>query len=360
MLYRRTLIRDLSLSTSAVLVVLIAIALVTLFIRLLGDVARGELANEAVFAYLGFSLLHYLPVLLSIALFAGVLLSLSRAWRDSEMIIWFNSGLSLVQWIRPVLSFAIPITLVILFLTVALIPWSLSQKGEYKEALKSRDETSAIAPGLFAESQGGQRVYFVESLNPLTGTIKNVFMQSLENGTLGLVVSKEGEHTQMPDGSRYLVLTAGRRYEGVPGRLDYRIVNFDRYWMRLDPAAVENSEKTIKQARFSTLFDKPTPQMQSEVLWRLSLPLSALILAVMAIPLSFVNSRARRSYGLVIALLLFFIYNNLLSLIQAWVSQGKLDFMLGMFGIHLLMIGATAALFYQRIRVSSGSWWRKQ
>ena len=71
MLYRRTLIRDLSLSTSAVLVVLIAIALVTLFIRLLGDVARGELANEAVFAYLGFSLLHYLPVLLSIALFAG-------------------------------------------------------------------------------------------------------------------------------------------------------------------------------------------------------------------------------------------------------------------------------------------------
>ena len=360
MLYRRTLIRDLSLSTAAVLVVLIAIALVTLFIRLLGDVARGELANEAVFAYLGFSLLHFLPVLLSISLFAGVLLSLSRAWRDSEMIIWFNSGLSLLQWIRPVLSFAIPIALVILFLTVALIPWSLTKKNEYKDELKGREETSTIAAGLFAESQGGKRVYFVESLNPLTGTIKNVFMQTLENGKLGLVVSKEGKHIQMPDGSRYLVLTAGRRYEGVPGRLDYRIVNFERYWMRLDPAIVENGEKTLKQARFTTLFKNPSAQMQSEVLWRLSLPLSALILAVMAIPLSFVNSRARRSYGLLIALLLFFTYNNLLSLIQAWVAQGKLDFIVGMFGLHLLMVAATAALFYQRIRVSVGSPRRKK
>ena len=172
MLYRRTLIRDLSLSTAGVLVVLMAIALVTLFIRLLGDVARGQLANEAIFAYLGFSLLFFMPVLLSIALFASVLLSLSRAWRDSEMIIWFNSGLSLVQWIRPVLSFALPIVVVIFFLTTTLIPWSLTKKSEYQQELKSRSETSAMAPGLFAENEGGKRVYFVESLNPLTGTVK--------------------------------------------------------------------------------------------------------------------------------------------------------------------------------------------
>ena len=360
MLYRRILIRDLGLSTAAVLVVLMGIALVTLFIRLLGDVARGELANEAIFAYLGFSLLYFMPVLLSIALFAGVLLSLSRAWRDSEMVIWFNSGLSLLQWIRPVLSFALPLTLVILFLTVELIPWSLSKKNEYKQELKSRSETAAIAPGLFVENQGGKRVYFVEALNPLTGTVKNVFMQSIENGQMGLVVSKEGRHTQMADGSRYLVLSAGRRYEGTPGKLDYRIVNFERYWMRLDPAMVEASEGTLKQARFSTLLDAPTEKKQSEILWRVGLPISALILAVMAIPLSFVNTRARRSYSLVLALLLFFIYNNFLSLSQAWVGQGKLNFVPGLLGIHLLMMSATAWLFYLRIRVKTGSSWRNK
>ena len=360
MLYRRTLIRDLSLSTAGVLVVLIAIALVTLFIRLLGDVARGELANEAIFAYLGFSLLYFMPVLLSIALFGSVLLTLSRAWRDSEMIIWFNSGLSLTQWIRPVLSFAIPITLIIFLMTVILIPWSLSKRDEYKQELKSRSETTTIAPGLFAESQGGKRVYFVESLNPLTGTVKNVFMQSLDNGKLGLVVSKEGKHTQMPNGSRYLVLTAGRRYEGTPGKLDYSIVNFERYWMRLDPAVVENGEKTLKQTRFNSLLDDPTPQKNGEVLWRLGLPLSALILAVMAIPLSYVNSRARRSYSLVLALLVFFIYNNLLSLSQAWVGQGKLGMLPGMLGIHVVMVAAAVWLFSIRLRVSRGPLWRSK
>lgn len=359
MLYRRTLTRELSLSTAAVLVVLIAIALVTLFIRLLGDVARGELANEAVLAYLGFSLLYFLPVLLSIALFSGVLLSLSRAWRDSEMIVWFNSGVSLMQWIRPVLGFAAPIVVLIFFLMAVLVPWSQTKKSEYKQELKSRSDTAEMAPGLFIESQGGRRVYFVESLNALTGTVKNVFMQSLENGKLGLVVSREGKHTQLADGSRYLVLTAGRRYEGKPGRLDYRMVNFERYSMRLDSVMVGDSEETIKQARFSTLYSRHTPEAYSELLWRIGMPVSALILSLMAIPLSFVNSRAKRSYGFLIALLLYFSYSNLLSLSQAWVGQGKLGFLPGLFSIHLVMMVVTAWLFYQRIHVGHLLPWRK-
>jgi hypothetical protein len=130
------------LTTGAVLTVLIAIALVVLFIRLLGDVARGELANEAVFAFLGFSLLYFLPVLMTIALFAGVLLPLSRMWRDSEMVIWFNAGLSLTQWMRPVLTFAVPFSLVILLLTLVLNPWMQTKKSDYRR-IRSRSESSS-------------------------------------------------------------------------------------------------------------------------------------------------------------------------------------------------------------------------
>ena len=356
MLYHRSLIREMALTTAAVLVVLIAIALVTLFIRLLGDVARGKLENEALLAYLGFSLLYFLPVLLSIALFSGVLLSFSRLWRDSEMIIWFNSGLSLTQWIRPVLGFALPITLVITLLTVMLIPWSLSKKNEYKQELRSRSEATAITPGLFAETNVGKRVYFVESLNPLTGIVRNIFMQSLEDGELGLVVANEGNYSVLPDGSRYLVLKHGRRYEGRPGQLDYRIVNFERYWMRLDPVVVSKDAKSVRQARISQLLRLSTPESRAELLWRAGVPLSSPILALLAIPLGFVNARARRSYGLAIALLLYFIYNNLLSLSQAWVAQDKLNPWLGLSAVHLLMAAATALLFYQRMRVQPWSW----
>ncbi len=353
MLYRRALTREMGLTTGAVLTVLIAIALVVLFIRLLGDVARGELANEAVLAFLGFSLLYFLPVLMTIALFAGVLLPLSRMWRDSEMVIWFNAGVSLIQWMRPVLAFAVPFSLVILLLTLVLNPWMQTKKNEYRQELKSRSESTLIAPGLFAESGSSQRVYYVESLNPLTGIVRNVFMQSNIDGQLGLVVAREGSHTELPDGSRYLVFKDGRRYEGTPGQLDYRIVQFERYWMRLDAVATDGRAAGVRQARVDALLADASPQARGELLWRVGVPVSALILAVMAIPLSFVNTRARRSYGLVIALLLYFVYNNLLSLSQAWVAQGKLNPWTGTLAPHLLMLVAVVALFYLRARQSS-------
>lgn len=358
MLYRRTLTREMGLTTGAVLMVLVAISLVVLFIRLLGDVARGKLANEAVFTFLGFSLLHFLPVLMTIALFAGVLLPLSRIWRDSEMVIWFNAGLSLTQWMRPVLAFSVPFSMVILLLTLVLNPWAQIKKSEYRQDLGSRSESALIAPGMFAESGAGQRVYYVESLNPLTGIVRNVFMQSRIDGQLGLVVAREGNHTELPDGSRYLVFKDGRRYEGTPGQLDYRIVQFERYWMRLDPAPVGSRETTVRQARVKELLADATPTGRAELLWRLGVPLSALILSVMAIPLSFVNTRARRSYGLVVALLLYFLYNNMLSLSQAWVAQDKLNPWTGMVASHLLMLLAVVAMFYLRMRQSPLRWKR--
>jgi len=252
----------------------------------------------------------------------------------------------------------VPFSLVILLLTLVLNPWVQTKKSEYRQDLRSRSESTLIAPGMFAESSAGQRVYYVESLNPLTGIVRNIFMQSRIDGQLGLVVAKEGNHTQLPDGSRYLVFKEGRRYEGIPGQLDYRIVQFERYWMRLDPVAVSGKETGVRQAPFTKLIDEGSPQARAELLWRLGVPFSALVLAVMAIPLSFVNTRARRSYGLLIALLLYFVYNNLLSLSQAWVAQGKLNPWVGMLSSHLLMVLVVVVLFYLRSQQQHPRWRR--
>ena len=137
-----------------------------------------------------------------------------------------------------------------------------------------------------------------------------------------------------------------------------RIVQFERYWMRLDPVAVTSSETGVRQAPVSELFKDTSPQSRAELLWRVGVPVSAIVLAVMAIPLSFVNTRARRSYGLIVALLLYFIYNNLLSLAQAWVAQSKLNPWAGMLSPHLLMLGAVLVLFYLRARQNAPRWRR--
>lgn len=353
MLYRRALLQELSLSSGASLIILISIALVTLFIRLLGEAARGELANEAVFTYLGFSLLHFLPVLLSVAIFIGALLTLMRYWRDSEMAIWFSSGLSLNDWIRPMLTFALPMALILALLTNGIIPWALGKKDIYKAELLSRNDTSAVAPGIFAESHGGDRVYFVESLNPLTGTVRNVFMQSKDSGKLGVVVAQEGAQKKADDGTRFLVLSKGRRYEGEPGQAEYRIIQFDRYWIRLDPVAIKakEREKSIRQQSTAKLWKSGKGDALGELAGRLSAPLSILVLALLAVPLSYVNTRANRSYGLILALLLYFVYHNLMSIAQAWITQEKVSLTVGLMLAHLPVIAALATFYAYRMRM---------
>jgi lipopolysaccharide export system permease protein len=353
MLYRRALLQELSLSSGASLIILIAIALVTLFIRLLGDAARGVLANEAVFTYLGFNLLHFLPVLLSVAIFIGGLLTLLRYCRDSEMAVWFSSGLSLNDWIKPMLMFALPMALILALLTNIVVPWALSKKDDYKKELLSRDDTAAVVPGIFAESQGGDRVYFVESLNPLSGTVRNVFMQSNDSGKSGVVVAAEGAQRKLDDGTRFLVLSKGRRYEGEPGKAEYRIIHFERYWIRLDPVEVkgEGREKNIRQLGTLELWRSAETDAKGELAGRINVPLSILVLALLAIPLSYVNNRAKRSYGLIIALLLYFIYNNLMSVTQSWIAQGKLGLTAGLLAAHLPVIAALAVLYVNRMQL---------
>jgi lipopolysaccharide export system permease protein len=348
MIYRSALWRELTTSSSASLIILAAITLVTLFIRLLGDVARGELANEAIFLFLGFTMLQILPVLLSISLFIGVFTALSRFWRDSEMVIWLSGGLSLTGWIRPVLMFAAPLVLIMLLLTLVLVPWSQNEKNVYKQDLSSRNEMAALGAGVFAEAAKGTQVYFAETINPLTGTIRKVFMQTEEDGEIGLVVANSGRYEQREDGSRYLVLEQGRRYLGQPGEAKYQMVKFDRYSFRLDPVPLDLTSKRARELRLGELLHDPNAANMGELHWRLSIPFSAVVLVLLAIPLSYVNNRAKRAWGMLIALLLYFVYNNLMSIGQTYVGQGRMGIVEGLLLSHLPMIFTMLVLFALR------------
>ena len=99
--------------------------------------------------------------------------------------------------------------------------------------------------------------------------------------------------------------------------------------------------------------DRDLPAQRAELLWRFSVPLSAIILALLAIPLSFVNPRAGRSANMLLALFTYLVYNNLMTISQAWVASGKISFAVGMIAVHLFMICLLPLLFYRRIAVRS-------
>ena len=235
-IFHRVLLREFWSTGTAVFAILSAIFIFTQLIRLLGESASGMLTEDGVWSLVGFSALTYLPTLLSISLFLSVLLTLTRCYRDSEMVVWFVSGIGLTRWIRPVVSFALPTVLMIALLSFVLAPWANAQIEEIMRRLESRDDVALATPGVFRESKQADRVFFLEQVDQKNKRVGNVFVQSTQNGREGTVVAASGKQELAANGDRFLVLSDGRRYEGIPGAADYKIFTFERYAMRIEPA----------------------------------------------------------------------------------------------------------------------------
>ncbi len=349
MIFQRSLLREFTATGIATFFVLLAITITTQLIRFLGYAARGNISSDAVLTFLGFASLRYLPHLLSITLFISVLITLTRSYRDSEMVVWFTSGQGLNSWIRPVLLYAAPVTLVIAVLSMFLSPWAVAKAEAYRRQLDSQDDIAAISPGVFKESRNGERVYFVEKLAANLSTVANIFVHSDENGEIGTTVAKRGYQETAPNGDRFLVMLNGRRYIGPPGSAEYRIIEFDKYSVRVEANEVKDTLPTVKAQPTSTLIADKAPEARAELIWRAGLPISALILSLLAIPMSFVNPRAGRSLNLMLAALLYMVYTNLLSIFQAWVTQQKIGVFLGMWSVHFVMLTIVAMMFYLRL-----------
>ncbi len=349
MIFQRSLLREFAHLAMAVFLTLFLIALTTRLVRLLGQAAGGKIPSDAVVAFLGFFAVNVLPVLLSLTLFITVLLTLSRIWRDSEMVIWFNSGLSLAAWSRPVLVFAAPLVFLVALLTTVISPWTAQLADEYRSRIEARDDLSRVDPGAFGESRSKERVFFVEAVAGDKTSVQNVFVNSVQHGRTGVMVSETGMTEVAPNGDRFLVLLGGRRYEGVPGDAEFRVMEFERYAMRIATPEGDAPDTTQKTQTTLALIENPSDVNLGELLWRIGVPLSALILAMLAIPLSYVNPRAGRSVNLVMALLVYVTYSNLLSVSQARVAQGKLDFSVGWWLVHAAMLLVLAIMFARRL-----------
>lgn len=348
MIFQRSLLREFGNYAVAVFATLFAIVVTSQLVRMLGRAAGGKIPTDAIFALIGFTAVNYLPILLALTLFVSILMTVSRSYRDSEMVIWSGAGLSLHAWIKPVITFAAPLLVVITLMALFLSPWANGKAEEYRRQLDSRDETSQIAPGVFRESNNAERVFFVEGMDSQQGRVKNVFIVSKQHGKSGVVVSNEGYIETAPNGDRFAVLLDGRRYEGVPGTPEYRITEFERYSARIQTREQRAGGPSPKTVPTTDLLQSSDNNLRAELLWRIGLPFVALNLALLAIPLSFVNPRASRSVNLIFAVFAYMLYSNLLGVVQAWVAQGRVQFGIGWWVLHAIMLAFTALLFTWR------------
>ncbi len=348
MLFKRALLQELISTASSALLILVGVVLAQRAGYLIQLAAKGVLPNDAIGTILGFNLIRFLPMLLSLSLFLAILLTLSRCYKDSEMVIWFSSGLGIKQWIRPILGFSLPIALIIALLSLFITPWAIGKVEQYRSQLKNRDDLATISPGTFKESAHVDRVFFVESFDELGNVVKNIFVQSIQQEKLNIIVATQGRRLIEKNGDNFLIMQNGRRYQGSRAGAEFSTTEFEQYAIRVEAAEVKRAEPSIPSIATTSLLKMHGPEHLAELQWRLAMPISAIILALLAIPLSALDPRAGRSANFVLALIIYILYNNMLSILQAWLSQGKISSQLGLWPVHAVFLGMALYMLYRR------------
>jgi lipopolysaccharide export system permease protein len=355
MLFKRALRRELSSIAGIVFASLFTILVTTTLIRWLGRAASGRIDTESILPLMTFTAIDSSSVLLVLTVYVSVLMALTRAWRDSEMVIWFASGKSLLQWVGPVMSFALPMTVLVALVGFYGSPWALQRAYEYEQRFAEREDVSRVAAGQFRESGRGDRVFYVESLDELATEVRNIFVTQKSHDRESIVVAQTGRIEVRPDGDRYLVLERGRRYDSDSESQSVSLMAFERYGLFIENQSHSQvSGGGIRARPTLELLSDPNPRHLAELHWRISLPLSALLMALFAIPLSSVNPRLGRSTNLIVALLAYIAYNNLLSVSRAWIAQERIDFWIGALAVHGGLLLITVLLFWRRLTLPGG------
>lgn len=349
LLFKRALLQELMTTAAGAFLILLGIVIAQRAGNLIRLAAKGILPNDAIITMLGFNMVKFLPMLLSLTLFLSVLMTLSRWYRDSEMVIWFSAGLSINHWIRPILGFAVPVIALIAGLSLFIMPWATNKADDYRTELKSRDDLASISPGVFKESKSAERVFFIESFDELGNVVKNIFVQTIQHQKLGIVVAAQGSRFTDKNGDNFLLMKNGRRYQGDRGSAEFSTTTFEKYAVRVEAAEVKEEPPSTQSKSSQELIKTSDSENNAELQWRMAIPISALVLTLLAIPLSSLDPRAGRSANFVMALIIYMIYNNLLSIMQAWVAQGKVNGTLGLWPVHLIFMALATYMFYRRV-----------
>ena len=353
MIFQRALHRELASAAGATFTVLFTVCVTWTLIAILGRAAGGRVASGDVVALIAFQSLNYLPTVLILTSFISVLVVVTRSYRDSEMVVWFASGQSLVAWIRPVLVFGVPLVLLVAALSLVVAPWAKMKSSEFIQRFEKREDLKRVAPGQFRESSSSDRVFFVEGSTNGSTVVKNVFVSTNQKEGSSIVVAREGVVEADGKGGQYLVLKNGRRYEGVPGKADFRSMEFERYSMRVaTKVPVLGTDVPLDALPMSALLAVKTQYTRSELLSRISAPIVCLVLILLAIPLGFVNPRAGSSANLILALLIFFTYNNLVKMTEVSVKEAKVSFAMAWWPLHLFVLIIVVSLFLWRLNVN--------
>jgi lipopolysaccharide export system permease protein len=347
-LIKRYVLRETVQTWFVVTIVLLLILVTNQFAQVLGDAAAHRLPREQLFQVMGLTSLQYLTILVPIGLFLSILLALGRLYRDSEMYALMACGIGPGQLYRPLLGFSAVLAVALAWLALEIAPAAVREVMLIARQARERADLSVMEAGRFMNFGQADAVVYAEEVFP-DGRLANVFVQRRDGSNVEVIIAAEAQQQDTADPNvKMLTFTSGRRYEGEPGSPRFRIVEFAEHGVPFSlPDEVPASDEP--EARpLADLAGSAEPADVAELQWRLSIPLMALVLTVMAVPLSRSSPRQGRYAGLGAGILIYISYANLLGASRVWLERGQLPAFIGMWWVHaLFFLGALGLLGYR-------------
>ncbi|MEJ2590336.1 MAG: LPS export ABC transporter permease LptF [Candidatus Thiodiazotropha sp.] len=337
----RYLLKEVLKALFAILAVLALILASNIFIRLLKEVAAGDLGTNLLFQMAALQLIRFFSDLVPPAFFFSVLYAVGRMYRDSEMVALEACGVGRLRLYRSLTLTLLPVLLFVGWQALYVNPWAARAADELVAAQEGQaSELAGISAGRFNEYSKGDTVVYVESIDKQAHRMRNVFVQQRRSDTLNLITAKSGfQRIDAPSGDRYLVLDDGYRYEGRPGDYNYRVSEFGRYALRIQDNEGSIVAQRRKSMKNSALLASGQIADYVELQTRLVKLLAVLVFALLSLPLSRTLPRQGPFGRLVLAFVIYTVYFSMQGVAQRWMLDGVTPLWLGLWWVHLVLAG---------------------
>ena len=345
LIIERYLCREVLRTCVAVLAVLVLVYGADRLTRYLSDAAAGVVAPDLVIQILALKLAEKLPVLLPLGLYLAVLLSLGRLYRDSEIVAFGAGGVGLWRLSRGVFWVVSGFSLAGAVLSLFVSPSVAAMRGVLIEEARERAENHLFVPGRFKAFGGGDQIIYVEAVDSGSGRMSDVFVRVRKPERQYLLVAGAAYQQVRPGGeARYMVLENGHRYAGLPGDAKFSVTRFERHAVRIETGSRETSGSGRNALSTMALLDSGEPRDFAEFQRRVSTPVSILLLGMLAVPLARTSPREGRYGKLFLAVVVYFIYANAISIVENLVEREVVPGFVGPWPVHAAMAVAVIAL----------------
>jgi lipopolysaccharide export system permease protein len=334
----RYILREVVVNWLVVTAVLLIILLANQVFTVLERAAANQFPQGVVLQLIGLGALQNLSVLLPVGLLLGVVLAFGRLYHDSEMAAAFACGVGPGTIYAPVGLLAVVVSVLLAWLTLVQAPQAMERALNLRNEALRAGQFAPIAPGKFRSFGGGSAVVYAQDVNS-DGTLANVFISRNTGPQVEVALAGRARHAVSSDGMTHiLTLYDGERFEGVPGSPEFRIVRFAEHVVPVQVPALPDIGRRLEAQPTSQLLRSRDPDDQGELHWRLALPMMCLVLALVAVPLSRLQPRQGRYARVWVAVLIYFLYSNLVSVGKVWISHGKAPEWLGLWWTHVVVV----------------------